>query len=309
MKIEKVKKEIQFLELVAEDPLQYARQSGFAEIASRASCNGELVIVVVNRGAIRLALNLYASLLKCGVSNILCVALDESSKIALASLGLPVFSDPINMNCEENFAAFGSSSFNKITSLKFVPVISALSLGLSVLFADADVVAMRNPFEYFRRHSSDLTIQYGQGEILNTPDFLKGASPIGKAGDALEYACSGLFYVRPSVGSLSLFRKAIRLLADKYDEQYFDQDALNEAMQQPEEGVIVEVADPLLFPNGGLIIRPSAVRRLSRKNAVMVHANYVVGERQKIRLFKRLRQWYSQPERVVREYAAAAKLA
>lgn len=287
----------EFLQRVSADPEAYARQSGLAEILERFD-GKEVVLVVVNHGALQLALNEIASLLEAGVREILVTALDERSARTLQPLGVTVFTDPALM-FGDDFAAFGTSLFNQITSVKFVPLTAALSLGVSVLFCDADVVFTRTPFAYFRDSPGDIIIQYGQGEILNFNDFLGGAPPEGKAGGALRYVCSGLFYARPTTTTVEVFRHALALLAEHYGDEYYDQDALNEALESASGHIDVRLADPRLFPNGGLIIRKSEARRACMESPIAVHANYLVGNRPKQRLFKQLHQWRSRPDRSI----------
>ncbi len=286
-KLESIKKN---LTLFINDINNFDRENRLDNFLSNLT-GKDIIQIVCNKGALTLAHNLVLSIEKLGLKNYILFAFDKESYNSMLSNNIQVFYDE-SINCDQKFGKFGTAQFKNVTNYKFVPLLKLLKKGYNVLFVDADIVFIKNPFPFFNK-GFDISIQYGQGEIINEEYLNTKQNPIGLGGDKYNYLCTGFFYVQSNQRSINFFEKALQCLLDNSDKVEFDdQDAFNEVFQKNRSNIKLDVLEPYLFPNGGVFTRESKFKDMCRKDPVILHANYVFGLQNKIKLFKEIDMWH-----------------
>ena len=123
----------------------------------------------------------------------------------LRQKNIPAFYHPIGSDTNSKYALSWTPAQNKKMRWKLILIHEVLKLGYSVLFADSDVLLLKNPFPYLYSIRGYNFI--GQSEVVRI--------------------CSGFMFVKPSRESLLLFEKAACSASEKVNEQL----ALNLALK------------------------------------------------------------------------------
>ncbi len=130
----------------------------------------EVSIVLCNVGYAEICNNLLHSMKMVSLSNYFVIALDGAMAHWLQQNKIPCY---YKQGTEEvaQYVTHNTEQFNKITRLKPYYVLEIIKLGYNVLLLDADVVLIRNPFDYF--HSKPRYSEYDffiQQDDVNIPN-------------------------------------------------------------------------------------------------------------------------------------------
>ena len=247
-----------------------------------------VVLLVVNFGASLLARNLLKSLFMIRLSNILVVALDDETECCLSKM-VPVFRTR-SYSAPTRYSEFGKTQFNEITAQKFLPLRELLEGGFSVLLADADIAFFNNPFPFLPQ-GQDVAVQFGQGVVVNTEEYLNGGVPVGDRGDCYTNMCTGIVYARPTSNAIRFFSEVIDL-QDKMYGLWNDQDAFNTVYRRNPGLCSLDILDPVRFPNGGVYRTNTDLSEQIRAKMCCLHANFVTGVTDKVLMLMQAGAWH-----------------
>jgi len=181
------------------------------------------VMAAVSNGNILHMLGQFVDIVKqVGVPNFLVVALDDRTKTFLDKKGCA--------NYRRTLVARGGGTDNHATSsLKFSILHEMLSVGVSVLLSDVDIVITQNPFLALYRDTDVEGMTDGWDDATAYGHALSTAVPGSSTGPLRSFRLvarnSGLFYVAATLNS----RRLMRILAERVAaENVWDQSAYNQ---------------------------------------------------------------------------------
>lgn len=221
-----------------------------------------LVVTLANSGYVPAAHNWFESLRRVGLAErALVFATSARAERALAARGVPCrrLSSRHLAACPDLRTDFRTAGWREIVLRKLEVVHRLLRQGRSVLFADADVVFLRDPLAY-------LAAATAAGGLSIQQDRHSRSRPNAKPDWRL---CTGFFFVRPSAATLHLFD----LRRDDVTDFDNDQPLLNRRIAR--DAVRHRKLPIELFPNGRVWYRSH--RELV--DAFVVHFNWVVGDK------------------------------
>ena len=272
--------------------------------------DGRIIVTMATGGYAAFARSWARGLDLVNVSQYLVAALDEVALAALAPLGVhivPVY-DAMDDDApgRDQPAAYGSGAFRALTQVKPALVLALLEANLTVLYADADVAFLRDPWPHLTSYENCAVAlqpnRHDENDVLGAIvelDRRPGNPRPGKRyyGDV---GCSGLAYF-PS-GRAARRLAAFWEAAASAESCGGDQAALESALARAayaDEDVDARALPLALFPNG------MALRTLHGAPApeagtpfgvppgvVAFHANYVVGASQKRAWLESLGLWF-----------------
>eukprot|EP01065_Artemidia_motanka_P022481 TRINITY_DN2669_c1_g1_i1.p1 TRINITY_DN2669_c1_g1~~TRINITY_DN2669_c1_g1_i1.p1 ORF type:complete len:558 (+),score=61.05 TRINITY_DN2669_c1_g1_i1:101-1774(+) len=121
-----------------------------------------VTVMTTNMGDMELLLNWRCSALAKGIdiSNVLVIASDETSRAALAEVGMTAVHFKAFGSMPENSAkSYGDKTFGAMMWMKVISVWLVARLGFNVLFQDADLVWFKDPWDYLKeKHAGDDTV-------------------------------------------------------------------------------------------------------------------------------------------------------
>lgn len=291
------------------------------EAVERQQSGDRVFLIPVNSGYLDFALNLACSLAvlrgidttdKAAITQIrglLFVAMDSEVLGNLSALGMPVASDPEIPFVSSKSASWADPKFHSLVCTKLIPVRNVLShTNISVLLSDADIVFVQDPVPYLR---DDVDITWSIGSChRDLPDnfnFAQDASGIAKLNTGFYFA-----HAKPSV--ISLLNSAFSVC--RSSELTGDQPAINQVMKSDLESKAkmdysYGFFDGCLFANGCVYFKhlcanvttPDTQRGADRRNPVMVHANFLVGKKEKVRHLRKYGLWNERCIATIKEEA------
>jgi hypothetical protein len=236
--------------------------------------------------------------------------MDPDASEAMQRMGLPVFHDPELPLISSKSAQWADPKFHALVCTKLIPVLRALRMGYKVLLSDADVVFLSDPTPFFREDVS-MTFSIGSCHRELPENFHFTV-------EGIEKLNTGFYYVAdPSEAIVSAFSRA--LAKCRSTSMIGDQPAINAVLQEDwtsadkgRRGGRVDYSyaffDGCLFANGCIYFKHlcanatySPQRRITgaltlpaRSQPVMVHANFLVGRKEKIKHLKKYGLWDEQ---------------
>ena len=272
--------------------------------------NKHIILTMATGGYVDFARSWARGLDLINVSHYLVGALDDVALSKLKPLGghvEPVYDEAMDdAPGRDEPAAYGSGAFRALTQIKPALVLSLLEADLKVLYADADVAFVQDPWPHLtsyqkcavalqpnRRDEDDVL-----GAIVDLDRLPQNPLPYKRYyGDV---GCSGLAYF-PS--SISARRLAVSWKTAASDDSCGgDQAGLESALAflaYAADDVHVRALPLLLFPNGmalrTLYDAPAPEALISFEvpsEVVAFHANYVVGASQKRAWLESLGLWF-----------------
>ena len=258
----------------------------------------------------------------------LFVAMDELALEKLTRMGLPVVKDPDVPFVSSKSAAWGDPKFHALVCTKLIPVLRFLRAGLNVVLSDADIVFRQDPFPFVRR---DLGMTFTIGSChKDLPDNFNLASNDGlaKLNTGFYHAVSSPGVISLLARALENCR-ASHLTGDQpaintvlHDDQnkglpgytygffdgclfangciFFKHLCANTTMPDPRPAiasgvkgaaaVTKKVASRKLVGAGATV----PAEHIRRDDPVMVHANFLVGKKDKIKHLRRYDLWAEQ---------------
>jgi len=245
------------------------------------------------------------------VSHFLVAALDDVALAELAPLGEhvePVYDGAMDDEApgRDEPAAYGSGAFRALTQSKPALVLALLEAKLAVLYADADVAFLRDPWPHLTSYESCAVAlqpnRRDEHDVLGAIVELdrRPGNPRPRQRYYGDVGCSGLAYF-PS-GRAARRLAAFWTAAASDDSCGGDQAAFESALAvlaYAAEHVDVRALPLLLFPNG-MALRtvhgapaPEALVKFGVPSEVVAfHANYVVGASQKRAWLESLGLWF-----------------
>jgi hypothetical protein len=273
--------------------------------------NKHIILTMATGGYAAFARSWARGLDLINVSHFLVAALDDVALTALKPLGehvVPVYEEGLQMDApgRDEPAAYGSGAFRALTQIKPALVLALLEADLSVLYADADVAFLRDPWPHLTSYDRCAVVlqpnRRDEADVLGAIVELdrRPGNPRPRERYYGDVGCSGLAYF-PS--GRAARRLAAAWAAAASDETCGgDQAALESALAflaYADEGVNVRALSLALFPNG-MALRtlhgaPAPEARVNfgvPSEVVAFHANYVVGASQKRAWLESLGLWF-----------------
>ena len=261
--------------------------------------NNTLIIIPLNMGYLEFGLNLLCSLRKLEITNYIFLAMDESVFDILLAKRIPVYMDKALPFVMSEAGMFGEEKFHRLLCLKLLPVINLLKKGVNVLFTDADIVWLRDPTP-FLRWDLDLTISIG-GCQAYLPDNLE----LSLSDDVSM--CTGFYFVQAKISMIDMFSRTHQACMSGHlpdqkwqGAQVDDQTAMNSVVDDDQVFGSFSGAqkyhygffDGCRFANGCVYFKHVCKGMEGYNEEVIVHANFLVGKKEKIHNLNRTGLWY-----------------
>lgn len=282
---EKLTGEALALEEGAEDFVSLAHQ--------RSDSDKHVVLLLSNSGFAPMLLNAVASMHKVGLHNYVVLATDPAA-CDMLSAGV----DPNSCVTVGDQAAIGSAGassygtqqYREIVQTKPVWVRRALDAGLSVVFADADVVWLRNPLPWLKNLDVDII---WQNDALHFAGAAKGETKLRFLPN------SGYYYARATTGTSAFFANWLDSIQSNRKLGAGDQahvlPALLKTRAETPRFKFRQLAQSE-FPNGGVYFAQKITTTAAGSRPFIVHANYNEGLECKIALLREAGLWFVDAE-------------
>ena len=255
-----------------------------AILKATANKEGLIFLSSVDSAYLSLAINLYkTSFLKLNIVNYLFVCSDEKAYKALEEKQINSFKYIEDADSDKP-VIYGTKEFRRKTHLKTKMILDAVTIGLTIIVVDVDIVFFKDPLPYLNCLDCDIQIQ---------SDVSEGNS--------------GFYMARPTTPAISLHQQAWDKALTE-GEIFSNQKLLDrtmEAMQRMGK-IKTKTLDKNLFPSGFVYFEEKK-RMFYTDNPpsqeVILHNNWIVSMEAKIYRFKELLLWqvdsgyYSNPDR------------
>ena len=245
------------------------------------------------------------------VSHFLVAALDDVALTELKPLGVhvePVYEGAMADDApgRDEPAAYGSGAFRALTQIKPALVLALLEAQLSVLYADADVAFLRDPWPHLTSYESCAVAlqpnRRDEHDVLGAIVELdrRPGNPRPRQRYYGDVGCSGLAYFPSGRAArrLAAFWAAAAAAASCGGDQAALESALA-FLAYADDDVNVRALPLALWPNGmalrTLYDAPAPEARVNfgvPSEVVAFHANYVVGASQKRAWLESLGLWF-----------------
>lgn len=299
-------------------------------MATRRAVNRTIFLIPVNDGYIDFGLNLLCSLLKLQLFGLhdarsdpgngyLFIAMDPIAERRLREMRLPVAVDPDMPFVSSQSAAWADPKFHKLVCTKLVPVTRLLRAGLNVVLSDADIVFRKDPTPYFR---SDLDVTFSLGschkDLADNYDF--------SGGDHVAKLNTGFYFAKATLPLVTMMSRALERCrsSDLQGDQPAINDILEDDLRKKQMKYTYGFFDGCLFANGCIyfkhlcanqtVLDPLSPKSLKLKRAgekipsgklgnkvpaghirrdepVLVHANFLVGRKEKVKHLRKYNLW------------------
>lgn len=254
------------------------------------------------------------------------VAMDETAYKRLRKMNLPVVIDPDVPFVSSKSAAWADPNFHKLVCTKLIPVLRLLKARINVVLSDADIVFRHDPTPFLR---DDLSLVFSLGschrDLADGYDFSAGDG-IAKLNTGFYYAS----YSKPIVSMFERALKVCQsshLTGDQPAINSVLAEDLAQAHRHTDHGLAYSYGffDGCLFANGCIFFKGlcanttmfdprlhagKSVRvggkvkasklvgreavpkdHIRRDDPVLVHANFLVGKKDKIKHLRKYRLW------------------
>lgn len=227
-----------------------------------------IFLTLTNYGYILYTLNMLKSLKQWNLDrSILIICLDVKSYNILQRLGYKVYY--INDSTMSNFYAYNTPGYEKVCYIKMCIWYYYLEHGIDILYADGDIVFMKNPMSNIESISK---------KHETTELFIQNDSMIDQNMDNL---CTGFLLIRSTQNTINLFNCISEDGIQKYNECAFknnDQSFVNIFIKP----YVSYIALPLeMYPNGQYFYQHHVEIEHS---AVLVHFNWIKGHNKMIKM-------------------------
>jgi hypothetical protein len=272
---------------------------------------GRIILTMATGGYVDFARSWARGLDLINVSHFLVAALDDVALTELKPLGghvVPVYDEAMADDApgRDEPAAYGSGAFRALTQIKPALVLALLEADLTILYADADVAFLKDPWPHLTSYENCAVVlqpnRRDEGDVLGAIVELDRLpqNPRPRQRYYGDVGCSGLAYF-PS-GRAARRLAAFWAAAASDDSCGGDQAAFESALAflaYADARVDVRALPLALFPNG-MALRtlhgaPAPEALISFEvppGVVAFHANYVVGASQKRAWLESLGLWF-----------------
>ena len=273
--------------------------------------NKHIILTMATGGYVDFARSWARGLDLINVSHYLVAALDDVALAELSMLGdhvVPVYDEAMADDApgRDEPAAYGSGAFRALTQIKPALVLALLEADLSVLYADADVAFLRDPWPHLASYENCAVVlqpnRRDEADVLGAIVELDRLpqNPLPYKRYYGDVGCSGLAYFPSTSNARRL--AAFWAAAASAETCGGDQAALEAALAflaYAADDVHVRALPLSLWPNG-MALRtlhgaPAPEARVNfgvPSEVVAFHANYVVGASQKRAWLESLGLWF-----------------
>ncbi|CAH1784470.1 unnamed protein product [Owenia fusiformis] len=268
------------------------RLNKLVSILSKAACENNIILTIVDRAYLPMFWNLWKSLHNVKLTQcFLPISLDIFTFEALTNKNITTYFEVgYDSKSNVNISKFGTVEFNRKTNQKITYLLQVLKLGYNVLFTDGDVVFLRDPFETLNCVYPDCDLAV-QSNGMRLPWQLLKESGLHRNTKTDEIN-SGFMYLRASKPTISLFTK-VRSLSIKGNFSRNDQDYLN-IVAQPilckttKSDLKIKILDKQKYVPGLVLKQMQKVA----PEVVIIHNNFLMEHTDKIAGFKKFGLWY-----------------
>lgn len=252
--------------------------------------NPPVLITYSNNGYAPFAINLLMSLVKNCTKHLLhFYCLDEEIYSTLTkNFGhYEMFKfQLVNGNVSKNFESYGTPNYNAITHTKLYLLRDALERYKFIHFIDCDIVCVNEPpLDFYESYAKyDIVFQYDTGTMYENGPLHPLFNP---------WVCTGNTTLRDSEGTRYILDQIEKMqLSNGGNDQeclykYFKEvSGLTDVRMEKKASLYVYPIE--LYTNGYMINND----RMTTKNTYFFHANHVSGGVEKVRLLKKIGQWY-----------------
>jgi len=261
------------------------------------SIDNHIIYTLTNSACIELTLNLIQSFKKLNITNFIIIAIDKLSYEKLTDKNILVIFFNFKELINKEYSLFLSQNYFEILWIKSLIIYSMIKIGeennIDTLFTDADVVFLKNPYEYIAEKEYDLFLQ---SLYIRKPEDRY----------IYDYICelcdTGIVYSKANSNISSIYKKIFYALNNNENINYLDAHALIEIVKENEDKITVstyyqdnrkkgyiniKILNQYLFP-GGETFNSITNKKYS---FYIFHANGVKGLEEKIKLLKKTNNW------------------
>jgi hypothetical protein len=167
----------------------------------------------------------------------------------------------VGMNKES--AAYNTFEFQTLTLRKLEVILANMRLDKEVLWIDNDIYLFKNTIEHMRSFQGQFVMQ-----------------------DDLWGPCTGFFLVRSSITSIRTMEKTIAYLKERLNTTIMNDQHAFHRIYKNVLGLTVSLLPTNEYPNGEMYFTKE-----NRKDAKMVHNNFLTSTREKVERFKEFGLW------------------
>jgi len=189
-------------------------------LVSGLASNQTVIIVPVNKGFIRLAINFNCRMRSLSVNNVLFWALDSSAADTLRDYEIPVYYNPTYFSSQE-WEVYHSENYIKMMAErpKFWKLV--LKTGYNMLFLDVDIGIVTNP----------LLSLVGDADLEGQVD--EKAPNVALDNYTYPQICGGAFFLKSNDRTARFLDRLEKTLNERTDNVEDDQQAINLLIHDP----------------------------------------------------------------------------
>jgi hypothetical protein len=238
-------------------------------------------ISVFNFGAIEMAKNHLISLRNAGIENHRSYVTDSESFEIIKSLGYPVYLIQ-NDDIVKDKSNFGTIEFNNMSYVRYHVILQLFEKGYDVWYMDVDTVVLK-----------DLTYIYLQCKKINSLCTIFQTD--------LVSPCTGCMLLMNKSATIDFVKTVISYRKNEAN----DQEVVRYIIRNNEMSFNYEEFSTSMFPNGLLYFDDEIVKcedvfkeikdeyvSIENKDTHFVHANWIVGDENKINALKKYGLWF-----------------
>ncbi|GAQ85035.1 hypothetical protein KFL_002180100 [Klebsormidium nitens] len=268
------------------------------ELATSVAVNSTVIICTVNKGYYDFYSNWVGSLERLGLaSRVIAFTIDQPTfdfvEAHWPGHAILLQSEAQSDKFSDDFAAFGSQSFNDLTVLRAYHMRDLLGMGFSVIYSDIDTVWLRDPHQILTS-AYDVSVT---DDGSSTEGDMEGSRQLGKDTVGLN-VCTCFMHVKPTQVGITFVDTWIEAIHNQTENGRVhgnDQVSLNKVTNSPEilagRGVAVQLLPRVRFPSGAYGMKEEWFSK-NKGKMFWVHANYLAGSEEKRKGLERLDMWH-----------------
>ena len=200
------------------------------------------------------------------MSNESGLALTKNLLTSVEKVGIPLSQVTLYKlaDVEQKDADYGSPEFTNMMVRKVEVILDALETAPEVLWVDSDIVFFANCLGNVRRVDSEICFQQG----INAP------------------FCAGFMFIKSTPRTRDFFQYVLKVMKETGLD---DEPIINQIYFQ--FGIRATALPYWHYPVGGSFFRGDEVYSWIKRDAFILHNNYIVGNQRKIDRFKKAGLW------------------
>eukprot|EP00732_Lithocolla_globosa_P001410 Lithocolla_globosa_v1_NODE_695_length_3420_cov_22.731055.p1 type:complete len:580 gc:universal NODE_695_length_3420_cov_22.731055:304-2043(+) len=250
------------------------------DLAQKFAVKNTIILTCANSGFVDIFENWYESVRKVSpeLASMVVLIAEDNAMLDYLEKRFPGRALTLGKTSSQKAATYDTKEYKTIVSKRPQYLSQFLQCGVSVLYMDADIVLLKNPFDYF--------VQPGDYDALLANDNINYKLVGEEIQTQGQLACTGFMFWKPSASSFEFLEQWTKSLA-KGDvvNQFKFRDVL-------QKNIIKYAMLPLHdFPNGKLFWDDRLSSFFKSHPPVFVHNNYIKGDQNKIERFKASNLW------------------